>query len=98
MADETQTPKQAIATAEENRRFSSRKWRLAVASLLLATSAAIAITVAVGVFLWKGFMTEEVWLKGCMGVLYWWLFADGMVLGGYGFLNVLEKWAPKVPV
>jgi len=97
MADE-QTPKQVIATTEEDRRFSSRKWKLAVVSLSLSTLAAITITIALGVFLWYGFLTEEVWLKANMGVLYWWLFADGMVLGGYGFLNVIEKWAPKVPV
>jgi hypothetical protein len=96
MADE-QTPKQVVATAAENLRNSSRKWRLAVASLVLATSAAIVITSAVGFFLWKGLLTEEAWLKGCMGVLYWWLFADGMVLSGYGVVNVIEKWAPKAP-
>jgi len=96
MAEE-QTPKQVLTTAAEDLRNSSRKWRLAVASLILATLAAIFITTAVGVFLWKGFMTEEVWLKGSMGVLYWWLFADGMVLSAYGVVNVIEKWAPKVP-
>jgi hypothetical protein len=94
--DEKQTPKQVIATAEEDRRFSSRKWRLAVASLTLATLAGVVIVAALGVFLWKGFMTEEVWLRGCMGVLYWWLFVDGVVLSGYGVVNVVEKWAPKV--
>ena len=93
--DDKQTPKQVVATAAETERSSSRKWRLAVASLALATLAGIFIVAAIGVFLWKGFMTEEVWLKGCMGVLYWWLFADGMVLSGYGVVNVIEKWAPK---
>lgn len=95
--DEKETPKQVVATAAENLRNSSRKWRLAVASLTLATLAAIVITAAVGVFLWYGLLTEEAWLKAMMGILYWWLFADGMVLSGYGIVNVVEKWAPKVP-
>lgn len=83
--------------ADEDLRNSSRKWRLAVASLALATMAAVTLSGVISVFLWKGFLTEEIWIKAMMGVLYWWLFADGMVLGGYGFVNVIEKWAPRVP-
>lgn len=92
-----QTSKPIAETAAERLKNSSRKWRLAVASLTLATLAAIVITAAVGVFLWYGFLNEESWLKAMMGILYWWLFADGMVLSGYGIVNVVEKWAPRVP-
>lgn len=76
-------------------RFRSRKWILAIVSLALATMAATVMEIAVFTLIYRGLISEEVWHKGALSFLYWWLFVDATVLSGYGIANVIEKWAPK---
>lgn len=79
----------------EDDRYRSRKWRLAIASLTLGTLATTIMEVAAFALIWRGLITEEIWFKGALAFMYWWLFVDATVLSGYGIANVIEKWAPK---
>jgi len=80
---------------EEDDRYRSRKWRLAIASLALGTIGATIMETMVLALALKGLVTEEIWMKAAVSFLYWWLFIDLTVLSGYGIANVIEKWSPK---
>lgn len=84
-----------LPPVEVNDKKRSRKWVLACVSLVLATIAAIAMELAAVVLALKGILPGPEWRLVAVAILYWWMFLDLGILGGYGIPNVVEKWAPK---
>lgn len=45
--------------------------------------------------IWSEKMPPEIYKDFAIGIGYVWMVGSALVLGGYGFANVLEKWKPK---
>jgi hypothetical protein len=76
-------------------KFRSRKWILACRSLVTATVVMVLVEVLAAILAWRGVLPAAEYRQSAVAVLYWWLFCDLGVLGGYGIPNVIEKWSPK---
>ena len=84
-----------LPPVEVNGKKRSRKWVLACVSLALATTAAAAMEFVALVLALEGVLPGPEWRLVAVAILYWWMFLDLGILGGYGIPNVVEKWAPK---
>jgi hypothetical protein len=78
-----------------NNKKRSRKWVLACVSLALATAGAALMEAAAFTLAFREILTGEQWRLVAVSIMYWWMFVDLGILGGYGIPNVVEKWAPK---
>lgn len=75
-------------------KFRSRKWMLAVYSEITNTIGAAVLQGMAFLLVWKGKVPADVYADMAIAIGYVWMFGTGIVLGGYGFANVMEKWKP----
>ena len=68
---------------------------LAVYTEITNTVGATMLQVAALALIWTGKMPAEVYRDFAIGIGYVWMFGSALVLGGYGFANVMEKWSLK---
>lgn len=73
----------------------NRKFRLAVASLVVATAFAAGVEYAAFWLLLETVIDKLIWQSVATWVLGWWLAADAGVLALYGGQNVIAKWSPS---
>ena len=72
----------------------NRKFRLAVASLVVASVAAAVMEYVAFWLLVETLIDKMIWQSVSCWILGWWLAADAGVLTLYGGQNVIAKWAP----
>jgi len=80
---------------EVDNRYRSRKFILACVYIAVATITMLAGEYALHTLVAEKILDPENYRLSAIAVLYWWLFCDLGVLGGYGVPNVIEKWSPK---
>jgi hypothetical protein len=76
-------------------RFRSRKFLLACASLAIATLVLVVGEYGIYQLVKAKLIDATNYRLLAVAGLYWWLFCDLGVLGGYGIPNVIEKWSPR---